>query len=233
MFKVNRLTSEQQSVENCFNLICWLKINHDRLQATYKMTLFYQNTFNVHYRISANFFLIFIVLSFLCFFFYLHNLFRRFCFFLICKNIYNLCIRIHCVKNVQIRSIFWSVFSRIRTIQSECGKIRTRKYSVFGHFSRSDCLMSWKGTQGFISEGIEEITRTKPNVNNTSSLEKIYKWESQLTPKSISNFSSKTIRSHFALWNHYAAIVILSGKNLFRDLERRNWYAVTSVAITL
>ena len=44
MFKVNRLTSEQQSVENCFNLICWLKINHDRLQATYKMTtLFYQN----------------------------------------------------------------------------------------------------------------------------------------------------------------------------------------------
>ena len=83
------------------------------------------------------------------------------------------------------------------------------------------------------TEGIEEITRTKPNVNNTSSLEKIYKWESQLTPKSISNFSSKTIRSHFALWNHYAAIVILSGKNLFRDLERRNWYAVTSVAITL
>ena len=43
MFKVNRLTSEQQSVENCFNFIYWLKINHDRLQATYKMTLFYQN----------------------------------------------------------------------------------------------------------------------------------------------------------------------------------------------
>ena len=37
----------------------------------------------------------------------------------------------HCVKSVQIRSIFWSVFSRIRT---EYGKIRTRKYSVFGHF---------------------------------------------------------------------------------------------------
>ena len=43
MFKVNRLTSEQQSVDNCFNLICWLKINHDRLQAIYKMTLFHQN----------------------------------------------------------------------------------------------------------------------------------------------------------------------------------------------
>ena len=50
----------------------------------------------------------------------------------------------HYVKSVQIRSFFWSVFSRIHTeygeilrIQSECGKIRTRKSSVFGHFSRS------------------------------------------------------------------------------------------------
>ena len=55
----------------------------------------------------------------------------------------------HCVKSVQIRSFFWSVFSRIRTeygeihevslrIQSECGKIRTSKNSIFGHFSRSE-----------------------------------------------------------------------------------------------
>ena len=53
----------------------------------------------------------------------------------------------HLVKSVQIRSNFWSVFSRIRIeygryfaslhIQSEYGKIRTRNYSVFGHFSRS------------------------------------------------------------------------------------------------
>ena len=51
---------------------------------------------------------------------------------------------------VQIRSIFWSVFSCARTeygdlrskspIQSEYRKIRTRKYSIFGHFSRSDEL---------------------------------------------------------------------------------------------
>ena len=33
---------------------------------------------------------------------------------------------------------FWSVFSRI---QSKCGKIRTRKSSVFGHFSRSGNLI--------------------------------------------------------------------------------------------
>ena len=50
----------------------------------------------------------------------------------------------HCAKSVQIRSVFWSLFSRNRTeyretrsIQSKCGKIRTRKNPVFGHFSRS------------------------------------------------------------------------------------------------
>ena len=52
--------------------------------------------------------------------------------------------------SAQIWSFFWSVFSRIRTeygqtrsslrIQSEYGKIRTRKNSVFGHFSRSEFL---------------------------------------------------------------------------------------------
>ena len=40
----------------------------------------------------------------------------------------------HCVKSVQIWSFFWFVFSCIRI---EYRKIRTRKNSVFGHFSRS------------------------------------------------------------------------------------------------
>ena len=52
----------------------------------------------------------------------------------------------HCVKCVHMRSFFWCVFSRIWTeygevslrIQSKYGKIRTRKNSVFGHFSRSE-----------------------------------------------------------------------------------------------
>ena len=47
----------------------------------------------------------------------------------------------HCVKSVQIRSYFWSVFSCIRTeygdLRSKYRKIRTRNNSVFGHFSRS------------------------------------------------------------------------------------------------
>ena len=52
-------------------------------------------------------------------------------FILFLQNWYN------CVKNVQIRSLFWSVFSRI---QSEYAKLRTRKNSVFGHFLWSGCI---------------------------------------------------------------------------------------------
>ena len=37
---------------------------------------------------------------------------------------------LHCVKYVQIRSFFWP----------ECGKIRIRKNSIFGNFSRSVIL---------------------------------------------------------------------------------------------
>ena len=39
----------------------------------------------------------------------------------------------HCLRSVQIRSYFCSVFSCTRT---ECRKMRTRNNSVFGHFSR-------------------------------------------------------------------------------------------------
>ena len=39
-----------------------------------------------------------------------------------------------CVKSVQTRSFFWSVFSHI---DSKYGKIRTGKNSVLGYFSRS------------------------------------------------------------------------------------------------
>ena len=48
------------------------------------------------------------------------------------------------MKSVQIWRFFWSLFSRIRAeygdvlrIQSEYGKMRTRKNSVIIHFSRS------------------------------------------------------------------------------------------------
>ena len=61
------------------------------------------------------------------------------------------CSTWHCVKSVQTRSYFWSIFScigteyrKIRTrktpnlrIRSEYRKMWTRNNSVFGHFSRS------------------------------------------------------------------------------------------------
>ena len=43
----------------------------------------------------------------------------------------------HSVKSVEMGSFFWSVFSRI---QSEYGKIRTRKNSEFRHFSHSETI---------------------------------------------------------------------------------------------
>ena len=64
----------------------------------------------------------------------------------------------HSVKCVQIRSFFWSVFSRVRT---EYGEIRSippysfrmrentdQKNSVFGHFSRSVFLLNFSNIQG-------------------------------------------------------------------------------------
>ena len=44
---------------------------------------------------------------------------------------------IYCVKSVQIRIFFWSLFSCTRTAYT---KIRTRKKSVFGHFSRNNSV---------------------------------------------------------------------------------------------
>ena len=64
----------------------------------------------------------------------------KFCFYLIslyshtsvCLLLYfNVMWWTHCVKSIQTRSFFWSVFS-------PNGKIQTRENSLFGHFSRSD-----------------------------------------------------------------------------------------------
>ena len=41
----------------------------------------------------------------------------------------------HCMESVEILSFLWPVFSRIRT---EFGKIRTRKNSIFWHFSSGE-----------------------------------------------------------------------------------------------
>ena len=62
---------------------------------------------------------------------------------------------LHCLKSVQIRSFFWSVFSCIRI---EYGKIGTRKNSVFGHFSRSACKwVLWMGIAWLIFQTIFQL----------------------------------------------------------------------------
>ena len=76
---------------------------------------------------------------------------------------YGLAVRFvttHCVKSVQIHNFLWSVFSRIRTayreiwsIQSECGKIRTRKklriWTLFSQWQMSNIhlfrTLWWRG----------------------------------------------------------------------------------------
>ena len=82
--------------------------------------------------------------------------------FLVSKILEKLCREmfcyyfIHCLKSVQIRSFFlvhiflyWDWIRRF-TIQSEYKKIRTRKNSVYGHFSHGDLLCKfpyWVRTQ--------------------------------------------------------------------------------------
>ena len=57
------------------------------------------------------------------------------CFWLrFLKSLLLLLQKLCCLKSVKIRSFFWSVFSCIRT---EYRKLRARKTSVCGHFSRS------------------------------------------------------------------------------------------------
>ena len=74
--------------------------------------------------------------------------------FRICVELSEFLKFLHCLKSVQIRSIFWSVFSRIWTEYGEIrsGKIRTRKYSVFVHFSHSVSLSkTFRISQGVLN----------------------------------------------------------------------------------
>ena len=60
---------------------------------------------------------------------YVHNFRKR-------RRFIWVCFFPHCVKSIQKRSFFCSVFS---CIQFEYREIRTRKNSEFGHFSHSAC----------------------------------------------------------------------------------------------
>ena len=66
----------------------------------------------------------------------------------------NCLIQVHCVKSVQIRNFSCLYFASFGLnterykvslrIQTECGKIQTRRNSVFGHISHSGCYHALK-----------------------------------------------------------------------------------------
>ena len=69
----------------------------------------------------------------------------------------------HCVKSVQTRSYFWSVFSRIWTV----------KNSVFGHFSHSGLekksRLSWRYLKENLkhSDYVKMLLHWKPSMENS------------------------------------------------------------------
>ena len=77
----------------------------------------------------------------------------------------------HCVKNVQIRSFFWYLVSL--RIQSECGKIWTRKSSVFGHLSRTVTYYTKETCQKHMLKSTIQINSHKI-LNYLASLAKWY-----------------------------------------------------------
>ena len=77
----------------------------------------------------------------------------------------------HCVKSVQIRSFFCYLVSL--RIQSECGKIRTRKNSEFGHFSRTVTYYRKETCQKHMLKSTIQISSYKI-LNDLASLAKWY-----------------------------------------------------------
>ena len=70
----------------------------------------------------------------------------------------------HCVKSVQIRSYFWSVFF---CIQSEQRKVWTKINYLFGHFSRSESKkISLQERRDFLWKILQVTIYLSGNVNS-------------------------------------------------------------------
>ena len=115
------------------------------------------------------------------------------------------CYEPHCVKSVQIRSYFWSLFSCIWT---EYRKIRTGNNSLFGHFSRSASFKTFvKYIKIWVKVGTFFIT-----------------YATQKKKFSIKYFFRKCdqIRSYLRIWSH------LQEKSLMENFIFLNWSSKVS-----
>ena len=106
---------------------------------------------------------------------------------------------LHCAKSVQMRSNYWSVFSRIWT----------RNYSVFGHFSR--CVNSSDRTQtGYLNLQVQSIIcQATPlfYLQQYREISVVYLRKRQRQPSGYS--TKKAVLKNF---------VIFTGKHLNRSL---------------
>ena len=106
------------------------------------------------------------------------------------------------MKIVQIRSFFWSVFSCIRT---DYRKIRTRKNSVFGHFSRSKKVYDGVGDRFILTDLVIIYTRfgsSQPSVSlKITTIASLTRETSSIVPKKLLKndlaYSLNTFKSHF------------------------------------
>ena len=118
------------------------------------------------------------------------------------------------MKSDQIRSFFWSVFSRI---QSEYGKIRTRKNSVFGHFTQ------WVGKKVIGEDQVKKKLHCQ------------YKWSILSTSKQFQQVSKQVYAMGKTYTNKFKWFKACSGNLIsFQTLKRKydglclNWFKLSS-----
>ena len=94
-----------------------------------------------------------------------------------------------CVKSVQIRSYFWSVFSRF---DSEYRNMQTRNNSLFEHFSRSVYVILW-AVWYCEKHAQRSVTFTQSNTPSWVFFifSKLYDWYESLETSHMSFFAIK------------------------------------------
>ena len=125
-----------------------------------------------------------------------------------------LCIY-HCVKGVQIRSYFWSVFS---CIQSEYRKMRTRNNSVFGHFSRNDIQRYIRNLVNHLRWNFSRNKLTdswKAPIRCLTLIPSVKYFRKNLHLRCLTQISSIFAKSSIEVWNGFYLLTIFTkGCNL-------------------